>query len=221
MATRSTTDCSEPLGWRSLNPDRSQRRAPRRRRLRRPAGRRELVGKRGAEGLASRPTPIDHVARRRKWRELLRICWLERLSRSASGMSSVSSAIRSTRSPTRYDAAASIGSASATRRGRRWPPLVRRNSPGVSLSAPVRPVLAARIWLPASMKPRATTRLSWRCRATCRGSSAASTTSNRPSLTSCFATCRSIRKPSPRRRRRRASCIRRSLPPTPAAASLT
>ena len=66
-----------------------------RRRLRRPAGRRELVGKRGAEGVASRPTPVDHVARRRKWRELLRICSVERLSRSASGMSSVSSAIRS------------------------------------------------------------------------------------------------------------------------------
>ncbi len=60
--------------------------------------------------------------------------------------SSVSSAIRSTRSPTRYDVAASIGSASATRRGRRSPPLVRRNSPGASLSAPVRPVPAARIW---------------------------------------------------------------------------
>jgi hypothetical protein len=46
-------------------------------------------------------------------------------------------------SPTRFGAASSNGSASATRRGRRWPPRVRPSSPDGSPSAPEPPAPAA------------------------------------------------------------------------------
>src|ERR1700730_13341310 len=93
----------------------------------------------------------------------------------------------------RFDTARSNGSASDTKKARRWPPRARPSLPAGSAFALAPPAPA-----------------------TCRGSCRAPVSSRLTSLICCFATYRSIRKRSRRRPRRRGSFIRRSQPPMPA-----